>query len=226
MTKLNFIRLTKVLFTLSIFIGCLGCSFFLNFEKKKNRTTIGNQTWMTSNLNTTSFRNGDEIKQANTPEEWVEFGKNEIPAWCYMSNEEENKNNLGRLYNWFAVNDERGICPEGWHVPKNSEIDTLIVSLGGDLSEEDNQAGKKLKASSAWGTDFDGKNEVSFNAYPNGIKSRNGQIKFSKTFSYWWTSTEMNAVGARFYGLTTKSNHLGQLFTRKESGLCVRCLKD
>jgi uncharacterized protein (TIGR02145 family) len=77
---------------------------------------IGKQTWMAENLNVDKFRNGDLIPHIQDPEEWEQAGKNQQPAWCYYENDPENGNIYGKLYNWYAVNDPRGLAPEGFHV--------------------------------------------------------------------------------------------------------------
>lgn len=92
---------------------------------------IGNQEWMSQNLNIESFRNGDPIPQAQSNEEWENMGKNGQPAWCYYNNDPVNSQ-YGKLYNWYAVNDSRGLAPEGYHVPTNEEVWDLFKSLGCD----------------------------------------------------------------------------------------------
>src|SRR5690349_7105350 len=77
---------------------------------------IGNQVWMLENLDVDHFRNGDEIPHASSVEAWVEAGKQGKPAWCYYDNKEENGTRYGKLYNWFAAADPRGLAPEGWRV--------------------------------------------------------------------------------------------------------------
>jgi uncharacterized protein (TIGR02145 family) len=104
---------------------------------------IGNQTWMTENLNVERFRNGDLIPQAKTNVEWEKAGKEGKPAWCYYDNDPKNGAKYGKLYNWYAVNDPRGLAPIGWHIPTDTEWTTLDNQLGDD-------AGKKMKSTSGW----------------------------------------------------------------------------
>ena len=92
--------------------------------------TIGTQVWMTKNLDVSTFRNGDPIPEVKTQEEWEEAGKNKQPAWCYYDNDPKNGEKYGKLYNWYAVNDPRGLAPTGWHVPTDAEWRTLTVYLG------------------------------------------------------------------------------------------------
>jgi len=90
---------------------------------------IGEQVWMAENLNVSKFRNGDLIPEAKTKEEWKAAGENKQPAWCYYDNDKKNGEKYGKLYNWYAINDRRGVIPEGWHLPSDEEISTLKYYL-------------------------------------------------------------------------------------------------
>ncbi len=114
---------------------------------KENKTQInfktveiGNQTWMAENLNVSTFRNGDIIPEAKTAGEWERAGSESKPAWCYYNNDPENGKKYGKLYNGFAVNDPRGLAPEGWHIPSEEEWNNL----------EKKYAGNELKSEKDW----------------------------------------------------------------------------
>ena len=94
---------------------------------------IGNQVWMSENLNVDQFRNGDVIPQIISDEEWAYAGANQQPVCCYYENKRSHGKTYGRLYNWYAVNDPRGLAPQGWHVPDEMEWERLIVSFGGKI---------------------------------------------------------------------------------------------
>ncbi len=118
-----------------------------NILKKENNNDndlegikIGTQTWSAKNLDVSTFRNGNPIPEAITNEEWEKAGKQGKPVWCYYNNDPKNGKIYGKLYNWYAVNDKRGLAPEGWHVPTDAEWATLITYLGGK-----DVAGGKLK---------------------------------------------------------------------------------
>ena len=121
----------KLKTVLSLFIMVLFTQ--VNYAQTVN---IGTQVWVTKNLDVDKFRNGDPIPQAKTNEEWKAAGENKQPAWCYYDNDPANGANYGKLYNWYAVNDKRGLAPEGWHVPSKMEWDTLAKFLGGDCKTD------------------------------------------------------------------------------------------
>jgi uncharacterized protein (TIGR02145 family) len=106
---------------------------------------IGTQVWTTKNLDVATFRNGDAIPQAKTDEEWEAAGDNKQPAWCYHENNTANGTKHGKLYNWYAVNDVRGLAPTGYHIPTDEEWTVLSTFLGGE-----DVAGKKMKSTSGW----------------------------------------------------------------------------
>ncbi len=107
--------------------------------------TIGTQVWMTKNLDVATFRNGDQIPEAKTDEEWKQAGKNKQPAWCYYNNDPANVAKYGKLYNWYAVIDPRGLAPNGYHIPSDPEWTKLVEYLGGE-----EVAGKKMKSTTEW----------------------------------------------------------------------------
>ncbi len=135
--------------TTLLFIALVSISSF-SFAQS---VTIGTQTWTTKNLDVATFRNGDAIPQAKTDEEWQVAGDNKQPAWCYYDNDPKNGVKYGKLYNWYAVNDSRGLAPEGWHVPTDEEWTVLSTFLGGKYVEgklPTTVEGKKMKSTSGW----------------------------------------------------------------------------
>lgn len=121
---------------------------FLNFQTlaQINEKLIGDRIWMTSNLNVSKFQNGDPIYEARTKAQWNKASKDKKPAWCYYQNNAQNGVIYGKLYNWYAVNDPRGLAPKGWHIPSKSEWKELISFLEKDVKDV-NQA---LKTKTGW----------------------------------------------------------------------------
>ena len=104
---------------------------------------IGTQTWMTENLNVSTFRNGDTIPEAKTKEEWELAEKEGKPAWCYYNYDSKNGLKYGKIYNRAAINDSRGLAPKGWTIPTNSDWEQLKTELA-------DETGKKMKSTSGW----------------------------------------------------------------------------
>ncbi|MBM3455250.1 MAG: hypothetical protein FJX80_08895 [Bacteroidetes bacterium] len=151
---------------------------------------IGTQTWMAENLNVATFRNGDSIPQAKTNEEWEKAGENQQPAWCYYNNDPANGEKYGKLYNWYAVNDKRGLAPVGFHIPSDAEWTKLTDFLGGE-----GVAGTKMKNTSGWAQNGNGTNESGFSGLPGGGRGANGAFGVVGLGGGWWSSTE-NGVGS------------------------------
>lgn len=117
---------------------------FICKSQNIDQIKIGSQIWMKQNLNVSKFRNGELIQEARTQEEWQYANDNQIAAWCYLDNDPKNGAKLGKLYNWYAVMDPRGLAPLGWHVAKADDIVTLIDK------ELKNDVANKLKATYGW----------------------------------------------------------------------------
>ncbi len=96
------------------------------------KVKIHSQLWMAENLNVDTYRNGELILHADTLEKWERYGKEKKGCWCYYDNNEVNGRKFGKLYNWYAVNDPRGIAPVGYKVPGNQDWEMLIDKLGGE----------------------------------------------------------------------------------------------
>lgn len=149
---------------------------------------IGSQIWMAENLNTDRFSNGELIPEARTPEEWEKAGWNKQPAWCYYDYDPENGKIYGKLYNWYAINDTRGLAPKGWHVPSDADWDLLIRSLGGIYD-----AAKKMKSMQDWrtsGSGGNGDNSSLFNGKPGGTTLFFGYTIDLNASGHWWSSTD------------------------------------
>ena len=90
---------------------------------------IGKQIWSSENLKVSTFKNGDNILEARTKEEWINADENIIPAWCYFDNDLENGNKFGKLYNYYVINDERGLAPDGYVIPSKNDWLSLFKFL-------------------------------------------------------------------------------------------------
>ncbi len=204
---------------LFVFVSFLfGCK---NSESSIDEVQIGNQIWMTKNLNVDKFRNGDRILEVRTAEEWRSAANNKTPAWCYFNNDSTMGENFGRLYNWFAVTDPRGLAPEGWHMPSLKDWESLVKIAGGD-----NDAGFRLKNNSGWWENGNGNNQFGFSAIPGGGYTSYGTLEGFNKKSFFWSTDEMsNGVGWGIY----LSYHKSKIYWDariKAACLSVRCIKD
>ena len=191
---------------------------------------IGTQVWMVENLNVDRFRNGDLIHEARTNEAWQKAGDNKQPAWCYYDNDPKNGVTYGKLYNWFAVNDPRGLAPKGYHVPSDAEWAILTNFCGGE-----SVAGKKLKSTRGWNEDNNGIDLYGFTGIPSGIRSHYDHLQFGgvKEIAIWWTSTKSLTGDAWYYGLShhdgidkwgsSEWTNDGELL---REGHSIRCIRD
>lgn len=193
--------------------------------------TIGKQVWMTTNLNVDKFRNGDPIPQAKTDQEWQKAGYSKQPAWCYYNNDSANGDKFGKLYNWYAVNDPRGLAPAGWHVPDDSEWAALMEYLEGEKKEK--TAGSKLKSKTGWKDNGNGSNASGFTALPAGTRSYMGPFNSFGGASVWWSGTESNVsklqgayTGAWGYSVNYHNNFFDRKSYNKIDGKSVRCVKN
>jgi len=181
---------------------------------------IGTQEWACKNLDVSTFRNGDEILEARTEEEWVKAGERKQPTWCYNYNNIGNGAKYGKLYNWYAVNDKRGLAPNDWHVPSDDEWTILINYLGERVS------GTKMKSTAGWKDNGNGNNESGFDGLPGGNRLKGGAFGDIEVFGYFWSSTQLDIDKAWYRILLYSFGHVSRYDYDKNGGFSVRCVKD
>jgi len=215
--KTGIIRLLGVIMFYNIFSVCAGDNVPKTFKTVK----IEKLEWMIENLNVSFFRNGDPIPEAKTNEEWQKAGKDGKPAWCYYENKIENGTKYGKLYNFYAVIDLRGLAPEGWHVSSDAEWRQVTDFLGGE-----DAAGTKMKSSIGWTKDGNGTNESGFTGLPAGCRDLNGKFGYINMIGYWWSSTEKDTNLAWYRCIDNSPWYVYRTNYYKQNGLSVRCIKD
>jgi uncharacterized protein (TIGR02145 family) len=198
-----------------------------------NSQIIGEQEWMSENLNVTRYSNGDTLwfpASASGNYGWTAAGSGAgFPSGSFVSYNFNNLNDTlyGKYYNFYAVVDSRNLCPSNWHVPTNAEWNILVNSLGGSSI-----AGQKLKSTS-WGGG--GTNTANFNAVPNGSYSGsnlNYNFLLNGNLSSFWTSSSNYGPGFTVGGigrfLVDGNNNVGQSGStdNKRNGYGVRCIKN
>jgi uncharacterized protein (TIGR02145 family) len=200
-------------------------------KPKYESEIIGNQEWITRNLDVDRFRNGDLITYIELDEEWEEAGQNGQPAWCYYDNDLENGKKYGKLYNWFAVNDPRGLAPEGYHVPSDEEWTSLVTYLGGVEI-----AVHKMKSVEGWDNCYEdeevqnrnGDNSSGFNGLPGGYRIPNGSFYGIKDSAFFWSATENGLNYAWIRSLYSNDGDVDRYYDHyaKSFGTSIRCLVD
>ena len=183
---------------------------------------IGEQLWMAENLKTTHYNNGDEIPKITNNGDWDGLSSG---AYGDYDNNPTNSETYGRLYNWYTIDDDRGICPEGWHVPSDNEYTVLTDYLGGE-----SVAGGKMKETGLdhWNSPNTGaNNESGFSAFPAGYRNTsNGSYYSMGSAGYFWSSSEGNSSSAWSRGLYCNSSNVDRYGASKRLGFSIRCLGD
>lgn len=182
---------------------------------------IGDQWWMMENLQVTHYRNGDPIPYIESKEDWSCLSSG---AYCYYDNNGINLKSYGMLYNWYAVNDSRGLAPEGWHIPSDEEWQALVDGLGGIEN-----AGGELKAidPQRWQDPNTGATNASgFTALPGGYRDETGFFSRKTFYAFYWTATEHNVFRSWYRSLRHFYADVSHYKYHKGSGLSIRCVKD
>ena len=183
---------------------------------------IGNQLWMSENLKTTRYNNGDEIPTGLTDGEWQNTTSGALAVY---DDNESNADIYGRLYNWYAVVDNRGVCPENFHVPTDEEYTQLTIYLGGS-----EVAGGKMKEAGLehWNNPNTGAtNESGFSGLPGGFRNISGSYVYMGSDGYFRSSSEYSNSQAWFHSLHYGNSVVYRDFNMsKQSGLSVRCVGD
>jgi uncharacterized protein (TIGR02145 family) len=189
--------------------------------------TICNKNWTARNLEVTRYRNGDVIPQVQDSAAWSNLTTG---AWCYYQNNTANGTVYGKLYNWYAVNDPRGLAPMGWHIPTEAEWNSLAdTCLGGSAT-----AGDKIKSTGIlengtglWqGSYNNSTNSSGFSGLPAG--SRNPTQGFSNLgfAGIWWSASQTSAANSSFREADFMMPELSPGNFSKKLGISVRCVKD
>ncbi|MBL7983866.1 MAG: fibrobacter succinogenes major paralogous domain-containing protein [Flavobacteriales bacterium] len=188
-------------------------------------TVICDQHWTTRNLDVATYRNGDPIPQVTDTAAWRKLTTG---ACCWYNNDSATYHRYGRLYNWYAVNDPRGLAPEGWHVLTDADWEAMETCLGED------SVGYRLRAVGQWrcaATMID--NSSGFHGLPSGKRSAEGMFSHADSSAVYWTANEGSVSEAwcgrlihneSVSGVPTMITGVG--YMNKAEGYAVRCVKD
>ena len=221
--------------TLSLSFNC-GISILKDIDGNSyNTLQIGNQCWMKENLKVSKYRDGTVIPLdesggttgIGTGQTWSSI---KAGARTLYEHSPSNLATYGYLYNWYSVVDSKGLCPNGWHIPSDSEWTALTDFLGG-LSV----AGGKMKSTGTtyWNSPNTGAtNESGFSVLPGGIRFSDGSFFNIRDFAFFWSATEYNSLHAWYRSLGVSGGNvrrdsvMSDIFDGKLVGASVRCLKD
>jgi uncharacterized protein (TIGR02145 family) len=159
--------------------------------------------WMQENLSVTRYQNGDSIPDGTADHpSWAQLSTG---AWAYPDSQAALRSSFGLLYNWYAVNDPRGLCPTGWRLPTHDEWTALTHALGGET-----KAGAVLKASQGW--------------LPAGFRGSDGTYGGLGAYAYWWSSTGSGINGAWGRFVDGTQSGIFMMDGYKRSAFSVRCV--
>lgn len=193
----------------------------LNFINTCPNVTIGTQIWTGCNLNVDTYKDGTPIPEVTDPTAWAGLTTG---AWCWYDNSYGNGPIYGKLYNWYAVNDPRGLAPIGYHMPSDAEWTTLTTFLGGE-----SVAGGKMKETGLthWFTPNTGAtNSSGFTALPGGDRSFDGSGSGLGYYGFWWSSTEFDTISAVDRSMSYNNDNVNRNYVNKTKGASVRLIKD
>ena len=179
---------------------------------------IGDQCWFAENLRSEFYRNGEAIPSELSDSEW----ESTTVGACAES---WSLDEYGRVYNWYAADDVRSICPCGWHVPSDDEWTEMVEQLGGQ-----NEAGNQLKSATGWGDNDGGTNSSGFTGLPGGFRYDNGIVNYSGANSqlggWFWSSTTEGGTQAIYRALFEGIAWIYTSDWSRQSGISVRCIQD
>jgi uncharacterized protein (TIGR02145 family) len=169
--------------------------------------TIGKQVWMLENLNVATFKNGVAIPEVQSAESWKNSGRyDQAAAWCYYDNDPKNGEKYGKLYNWYAVVDKNGLCPQGWHVPSDTEWESLLDFI----KENPNKKEDNLSV---------------FTSLLAGIRYNYGNFDLFGVEGNFWSSTYNNVLN-HLSSFSRLNFGVANGDSTDGNGLSVRCLRD
>jgi uncharacterized protein (TIGR02145 family) len=190
---------------------------------------IGTQCWMKENLRTAHYNDGSDITTGLDNSTW---STTTTGAYAVYDDDSTYAIPYGYLYKWYTVDDVRGICPAGWHVPSDDEWTDMLTVLDpttcGSCTGSSHSAtgGIQIKSSAIDSPAWDGSNSSGFSAAPTGVRTIFGSYVNLGFDTYFWTTTESSSSAAYFRKLVTATDAAQRFPDNKRSGMSVRCVKD
>ena len=176
---------------------------------------IGKQVWMQEYLNIDCYKNGDLLFEVQDPEEWKNLDRG---AWCYYNNDPENGKKYGKLYNWYAVHDPRGLAPKSWQIPTLAKFEILkdaVIQNGNSLKAQGQGKGRGA-----------GTNRSGFSALMAGYRIYDGEFSGLNHAAVFWSATEYGNNEASIMNIYSNGDGIFLFENKKELGFSVRCVMD
>jgi uncharacterized protein (TIGR02145 family) len=191
-----------------------------------NTVYVGNQAWMQKNLDVTRYRNGDRIRHAKTRQEWLDAGSRGEGAWCYYNNDPANGQKYGKLYNWYAVKDPRGLAPSGWRIPNNQDWKVLATFLGGKSKAV--AGGTNSPDETKWHyPTYAVDHSIRFKAEHAGYRGMDDHsFNYLGDNAYLWSSSEHSSSQAWHTRFNFQQSIIHLTTLDKRDGSSVRCIRD
>jgi uncharacterized protein (TIGR02145 family) len=189
-------------------------------EAKLTSVTIGRQTWTNRNFNGTTYRNGDPIPECKTDQEWQQAHMAGRGCWCWYDNNPEMDEYYGKIYNFYAMTDQRGLAPRGWHIPTKQEWAELYDFLGGPYDSQ-----VKLRSPNGWFRELNGTNESGFFGVAGGYRKDDGGFDSITLFGMWWS--DLDEEGQTWIqNLSYNEGDPSRRYGSRGGGFSVRLVKD
>tara|TARA_B110000003_G_scaffold99958_1_gene102151 strand:- start:2548 stop:3366 length:819 start_codon:yes stop_codon:yes gene_type:complete len=220
------------------------CGTPIEYNGYEYRTVrIGHQCWFAENLRTKNYVNGDAIPSNLSDSEWSTTNSGAVAVYgedagCDNYSPDfdacdpaQSLEEYGRLYNWYAVDDSRGLCPTGWHVPTDGEWMTMEMALGMSEAEANGTGsrgvdqGTQMKTDCGWYNGGYGANSSGFSGLPGGSRSSNGFFNYAGGSGSWWGSSP-DGSSAWFRYLDFNGGNVFRNFNSLRYGFSVRCVRD
>ena len=237
------IGMSDLLSLLSVFGSCeaeaFACGDPVNYQGYDYATVlIGEQCWFAENLRSENYENGDAIPSNLSNSEW---GSTSSGAVTVYNEDASLLETYGRLYNWYAVGDARGLCPSGWHVPTDGEWMTMEMALGMSEAEANETGwrgtdqGAQMKTVYGWSGDAVGTNSSGFSGLPGGFRGLSGGWGDAEYLGYWWSSSpspyfNINFPNNSYFWMRALDGYDDERVLRNgyvpNQGYSVRCIQD
>ena len=229
------VQLNDLLDLLSAYGNCSAeespwqCGDSLEYQGYDYETVqIGEQCWFAENLRAENYRNGDAIPASLSDTEWAGTAEGAVSVY---GGDMANLSIYGRLYNWYAVHDDRSLCPNNWSVPSDGEWMTMEMSLGMSESVLNNTSwrgtnqGLQMKTVYGWDDDGNGTNSSGFTGLPGGARDLSGFYYLGETYGLWWSSSA-DGSSSWFRSLEFDQSGVGRASSDPHFGGYIRCIQD